>query len=117
MEEWDEGIGSVEVHRLRKGLVFKEMMASMLLNLAINLFLLSPLIILSMNIFARHELLSNTIGTFPKEDQAFLNIQLMLAFGYSLLVLLTIVQVVSYYLCNGRFHAFNMIVMSEEKST
>ena len=112
MEEWDEGKGSIEMHRLRKRLVFKEMVSSMMLNFAINLFLLSPLIILSTNIFARHELLSNTIGTFPKEDQAFLNIKLMLAFGYTFLVLLTIVQVVSYYLCNGRFHAFTMIVMS-----
>ena len=114
MEEWDEGKGTIEMHKSRKHLVFKEMLASMMLNFAINLMLLTPLIILSINIFERHDLLLNTIGTFPEENQAFLHIKLMLALGYSLLVLMTMVQVVSYYYCNGRFHPFATIVMPEE---
>ena len=114
MQEWDEEKGTVSDHRSRKDVVFKEMLASMMLNFAINLLLLTPLIILSINIFERHDLLVNTIGTFPEENQAFLHIKLMLALGYSLLVLMTMVQVISYYYCNGRFHPFATIVMPEE---
>ena len=39
----------------------------------------------------------------------------MIGFCYSFLVLLTIIQGVSYYLYNGRFHPFAMIVMPETK--
>ena len=46
MQEWDEAKGSVTIHKLRKDLVLKEMMASMMLNFVTNLFLLSPLIVL-----------------------------------------------------------------------
>ena len=38
----------------------------------------------------------------------------MIGFCYPLLVLLTIIQVVSYYLYNGRFHPFALIVMPEK---
>ena len=37
----------------------------------------------------------------------------MIGFCYSFLVLLTIIQVVSYYLYNGRFHPFALIVMPD----
>ena len=46
MEEWDMGKGTVAMHKKRKDLVFKEMMASILLNFGFNLILLTPLIIL-----------------------------------------------------------------------
>ena len=46
MEDWDEKNGSVLEHKIRMDLVFKEMLSSMMLNFAFNLFLLSPLIIL-----------------------------------------------------------------------
>ena len=63
-----------------------------------------------MNIFERHDILVNSIGAFPEEIQAFEQIQLMIALGYSSLLLLTIIQIVSYYLYNGRFHPFAVIV-------
>ena len=46
MQEWDEAKGSVTIHKLRKDLLLREMMASMMLNFVTNLFLLSPLIVL-----------------------------------------------------------------------
>ena len=121
------------IHKLRKDLVLREMMASMMLNFVTNLFLLSPLIVLGdyfwfclwlytsltninfagINVFERHALLLDYIGAFPEEEQAFINIKLMIILGYSFLIFLTIIQVVSYYFCNGRFHPFAMIIMPE----
>ena len=46
MEEWDMEKGTVAMHKTRKDLVFKEMLASILLNFGVNFFLLTPLIIL-----------------------------------------------------------------------
>ena len=46
MEEWDMEKGTVAMHKTRKNLVFKEMLASILLNFSVNFFLLTPLIIL-----------------------------------------------------------------------
>ena len=44
-------------------------------------------------------------------------INFMIIFGYSFITLLTIIQVVSYYLCNGRFHPFAMIIMPEPENS
>ena len=46
MEEWDENQGTVEMHKSRKDLVFKEVFASIVSNFAFNVLLLSPLLIL-----------------------------------------------------------------------
>ena len=46
MEEWDSEKGTVAMHKVRKTLVLKEMLAAMLLNFCVNLFMLTPLIIL-----------------------------------------------------------------------
>ena len=46
MEEWDMEKGTVAMHKARKDLVFKEMLASILLNFCFNFLLLTPLIIL-----------------------------------------------------------------------
>ena len=46
MEEWDMEKGTVAMHKTRKDLVFKEMLASILLNFGFNSLLLTPLIIL-----------------------------------------------------------------------
>ena len=46
MEEWDMEKGTVAIHKARKDLVFKEMMASILLNFGFNVLLLTPLVIL-----------------------------------------------------------------------
>ena len=46
MEEWDIEKGTIAMHKARKDLVFKEMLASILLNFGVNFLLLTPLIIL-----------------------------------------------------------------------
>ena len=46
MEDWIEKKGTVAMHKERMSLVFKEMLASILINFGINLLLLTPLIIL-----------------------------------------------------------------------
>lgn len=58
-------------------------------------------------------MLLDTIGTFPEENKAYEQIKLMPILSYTILVILTMVQVVSYYFFNGKFHPYAMIVMSE----
>ena len=134
MEEWDTEKGTVAMHRARKHLVFKEMMAAMILNFIFNIFMLIPLVILGKhqvhmkilihysfttfsdslsgtNIFDRHDILVNSIGAFPEEIAAYEQIKLMIGFSYPILVLLTAIQIVSYNLYNGRYHPFAIIVM------
>ena len=45
MEEWDTEKGTVEMHKARKHLVFKEMMAAMMVNFGFNILMLTPLVI------------------------------------------------------------------------
>ena len=65
-------------------------------------------------IFDRHDILVNSIGAFPQEIIAFQQIQWMIGLSYSLLILLTLLQILTYYLYNGRYHPFAMIVMPEQ---
>ena len=115
MEDWDEKFGTVASYKTRKNMVLKEMLASIMLNFVFNLLFLSPLIVLGVNVFERHNLLLNSIGAFPEEYEAFDKIILLLSLGYSLLVLCTTIQVVSYYYFNGKYHPFALIVMPEQK--
>ena len=66
--------------------------------------------------FERHDILLNTSGPFPKEFEAMDKIKLLIGLGYLFLVVLTIVQVVSFYLYNKRFHPFARIVMPDPTS-
>ena len=69
----------------------------------------------AINVFDRQNLLVNSIGAFPEEYAAFETVQLMVFLGYSLLLVLTICQVVLYYLYNGKYHPYCKIVMPERK--
>mgnify|MGYP001179260583 FL=1 len=113
MEEWDEGQGGVMKHKLRKILVFREMFVSIIVNFGFNVFLLSPLIILSINVFDRHDILINSIGAFPEEIQAYEQMKVMLGTAYGLLIICTVLQVVLYYLYNGIYHPFACIVIDQ----
>ena len=115
MEEWDERKGTVTMHKQRKDLVLKEVYASIFVNFAFNAVLLSPLIILGINIFERHNVLVNSIGALPQEIEAYHKIQWFIGLGYSLLQTLTMVQLGTYYLYNGKFHPFAKIVMPDRK--
>ena len=115
MEEWDEQDGSVFMHKTRKNLVKIEMMTSIMINFSFNMLLLTPLITLGVNIFERQDILVNSIGAFPEENYAFRQIIAMIAFGYSLLVLLTIIQTLSYFLYNDKFHPFAGIIHPDSR--
>ena len=56
-----------------------------------------------------------SIGAFPEEYKAYMQIIWMIYLGYTLLVVLTVVQIVSFYLYNGRFHPFAAIIMPDQK--
>lgn len=115
MEDWDGAKGTIDMHKIRKDFILKEMFASIMLNFVINLLLLSPLVILGFNIFERHDILVNSIGALPQETIAYEQIKWMIALSYTLLVLFTIFQIVSYYFYNGRCHPFALIIMNELK--
>ena len=116
MEEWDERPGSVLMHQQRQSRVFKEMVASIMVNFSVNILLLSPLILLGFNIFERHAILINSIGAFQSEIEAFEQIKVMISIGYALLLLLTVTQLITYYLYNGKFHPFSIIVSSPRQT-
>ena len=44
MEDWDEGNGTIAMHKTRKRAVWKEMFSSMVINFLVNAALLAPLI-------------------------------------------------------------------------
>ena len=70
---------------------------------------------LGKNIFERQEVLVNSIGAFTVEFEATQQIINMIALSYIFLVVFTIVQVVTFYLYNGRYHPFSIVVMPNEK--
>ena len=69
---------------------------------------------LASNIFERHHILVNSIGTYPEENDAYFQIQIIVGFGFSSLALMTMVQLVSYYLYNCKYHPFNKIVQKDK---
>ena len=107
--------GSI-MHQQRQSRVFKEMVASIMVNFSVNILLLSPLILLGFNIFERHAILINSIGAFQPEIEAFEQIKVMISIGYALLLLLTVTQLITYYLYNGKFHPFSIIVSSQRQT-
>ena len=70
-------------------------------------------IFVGINIFERHDILVNSIGAFPEEIKAHEQIKWMIGLSNFLLVFLTLVQIVTYYLYNGRFHPFALILAPE----
>ena len=67
------------------------------------------------NVGERQKILVNSIGAFSQEDDAFQQIKLLIGLGYTFLIILSILQMVVYYLYNGRFHPFSAILRIEQK--
>ena len=116
MHEWDEDKGTKEMHKKRSELVWKEMLFSILINFGFNLILLSPLIILGINVSYRHSILINSIGALPQEIEALHQIQLMIGLSYTCLLVFTLVQVVCYYFYNGKCHPFAAIILPAKET-
>ena len=68
-----------------------------------------------MTIFERKEILENSIGVLPEEWEAFRNIQLALGLGYGSLLLLTLGQILTFYLYNGSWHPLSRIVAKSKR--
>ena len=75
----------------------------------------NALLYLGINVFERHDILVNSIGALPQEIEAFEQMKWMLGLSYSLLLICAILQMVSYYFYNGKFHPFADILLPETK--
>ena len=58
----------------------------------------------------RHETLINSIGAFQEEIEAYAQIKVMIGVAYTLLLLFTVTQIMTYFLYNGKFHPFSVII-------
>ena len=65
------------------------------------------------NICHRHNLLFNTIGVLPEETDAYNLIICLICASHSCLLLLTIFEMIFFYLYNSKFHPFKMILQPE----
>ena len=59
----------------------------------------------------RHQFLIKSIGAMPEEHFAYFQIQLMIFASYGGLLLLFIIQVLSYFLFNKKFHPLSEILV------
>ena len=66
-------------------------------------------------IFERKDILENSIGVLPEEWEAFRDIQLALGLGYGSLLLLTLGQILTFYLYNGSWHPLSRIVAKPKR--
>ena len=64
MEEWDEEKGTVANHKLRKDMVWKEMLANMILNFGFNLLYLCPVIVLGIHKAILNQYESSRLKTY-----------------------------------------------------
>ena len=62
------------------------------------------------NVNERHETLINSIGAFQEEIEAYAQIKVMIGVAYTLLLLFTVTQIMTYFLYNGKLHPFSVII-------
>ena len=111
MEDWDEMKGTVTEHEFRAKKVMFEMVATMLVNLITNAFLVSPLVILGYFVNDRHQFLTKSIGAMPEEHFAYFQIQVMIFASYGGLIFLFIIQNLFYLLFNKKCHPMAEILI------
>ena len=70
-------------------------------------------IISGSNICARHNFLSDTIGVLPEETKAYNLIIWLICSSHSCLLLLTIIEMICFFLYNSKYHPFKMILQIE----
>ena len=70
-------------------------------------------ILLGSNICARHNLMFNTIGVLPEETSAYNLIIWLICSSHSCLLLLTIIEMICFFLYNSKYHPFKMILQIE----
>ena len=106
-EDWDDEFGPKADDYVKAQMKVRlEMGLTLLVNLVTHLMMTIPMMILTWNICQRHELLENSIGTFPEEQEAY---RLSVAISIMtpiILILSTFFQYWSYNLYNQTYHPF-----------
>ena len=133
MNDWDEGPGSVKVHKKRRKTVEIEIAMTILANFLVHCLMLFPLEILgkpfenilrtllklfclfsAKRVHQRHSILEQTIGALPEEIEAYDTIRNLSPLMFLALIILTLVQLALYLVFNRFFHPFKEILSSED---
>ena len=85
-------------------------MDSLIINGIFNLLLLTPLIYLVSKMQERHDVLTNTIGYLPQEEEALKTGYYLLIGSLSMVIVGTILEVLFFWLYNGSCHPFANIL-------
>ena len=70
-------------------------------------------ILLGSNICGRHNFLFDTMGVLPEEKNAYNLIIGLIYSSHSCLLLLTIIEMICFFLYNSKYHPFKMILQIE----
>ena len=112
-KEWDDGKGDASEHKKRMRSNWFEVLAVIIINGIFNLLLLVPLIYLVSKMKERHDILANTIGYLPQEEEALKTGYHLLIGSLSMVIIGTILEVLFFWLYNGSCHPFaNILIVS-----
>ena len=129
-KNWHEGKGSCLDHMKRKKLGEKEVLAATIVNLAFNMVMLIPLVILCKikNVFnhficsilktffsdhgiaVRHNQLNEYLGVLDMEQESYDRSQFFAWAFFPTWIVMSIFQTVFFYLANGKFHPLAAIL-------
>ena len=65
-------------------------------------------------IYARHDILQNSIGTLPMEIDCITTITLFVTLSYPLLIIGHIICTLLFHFLNGKFHPFGLILTNNK---
>ena len=130
IQNWHEGQGSSLDHIKRHKLVQKEVLIATIVNLAFNMVMLIPLVILckkkkcfkpqyscnltktlsDQGILVRHNQLNEHLGVLEMEKESFHRSQLLSWILFPTWIVMSIIQTVCFVLANGKFHPLAAIL-------
>jgi len=115
LEDFEELPGTVNEHVERSKLLIKEIGLTILANFFQHLLFMSPLCILFVNVYERHQILENSIGALPEEHEAYNFLLILTATCVPGLFIATVLQFLSYYCFNRFFHPFKDILSGPKR--
>ena len=71
--------------------------------------------LLDWNVSERHEILDNSIGVLPEEQEAFDLIQMIVILSFPILIFASLIQFSIYFIYNKYFHPFKDITSSSKQ--
>ena len=127
---WHEGKGSCHDHMKRKKLGEKEVLTATIVNLAFNMVMLIPLVILckiknvlnhficsflqkknsDQGISERHDELNEHLGVLEMEQESYDRSQLFAWAFFPIWIVMAIIQTGCFFLANGKFHPLGTIL-------